>query len=291
MQIDDNEESVFQADEMNFNGNEESVLQADGVNFSYNGQMILEQVNLKISRGESIGILGENGCGKTTLLKLLAGLLVPNDGTIKLFDKDIASYKRMEIAKMISMVGQGIEPIFDFTVEETVLMGRNPHVSLFGQETKEDKAKTVEAMVLMGILDIRAESMTQLSTGELQRVFIARALVQETPILLLDEPTTALDVRHVLELVKLLKELQAQSQVTIVTVSCDINLITHLSEQVILIGDGNILANGPVNDIINPGRLYRTYGVRMIVAKGEKGISVEMPWDEIVEETSNEGEE
>jgi len=282
---------------MQVNGNEEWVLQADGVNFSYNEQMILNEVNLKISMGESIGILGENGCGKTTLLKLLAGLLIPNDGTIKLFDRDIGTYKRMEIAKMVSMVGQGIEPIFDFSVEETVLMGRNPHVPLFGQETKEDKAKTVEAMVLMGILDIRGKSMTQLSAGELQRVVIARALVQETPILLLDEPTTALDVSHVLELVKLLKELQAQSQVTIITVSHDINLITHLSEQVILIGNGNILANGPVNDIINPGRLYRTYGVRMIVTESEKGISVEMPWDEIIEEieeteeTSDEGEE
>ncbi len=276
MQLDQNRENVFEVDELSFR---------------YEEQDIFERVSLKISRGESIGILGENGCGKTTLLRLLAGLLVPTEGKIKLFDRGIGTYKRMEIAKLVAMVAQVTDPIFDFSVEECVLMGRNPHVPLFGQETREDREKAAEAMELMGILDIRDNGMTQLSAGELQRVMIARALVQETPVLLLDEPTSSLDVRHVLQLVKLLKELQAQSQVTIITVSHDINLVTHLSEHVILIGDGSILASGPVNDIINPGRLYRTYGVRMTVRQEETGITVEMPWDEIARKPTDEGED
>ena len=266
---------------MTCHGLEEMVLRVDGVSFAYEGHRVFERVNLQLSPGESIGILGENGSGKTTLLRLMAGTLVPDKGRIALYGKDIGSYRRLEIAKRISVVGQGTEPMFDFKVEEVVLMGRNPYIPLFGGEAKEDREKAIQAMERMKILASRDKPVTQLSAGEFQRVVIARALAQETPILLLDEPTSSLDVRHQIELVRLLRELREEERKTIVTVSHDINLIAHLATRAVLVGRGTILASGPVEEIIRPERLYETYGVRMLVETGERGRVIHLPWDKI----------
>jgi len=258
---------------------DEMVLQVDEVSFAYDGHQVFERVNLRLSRGESVGILGENGCGKTTLLRLMARLLEPEKGKITLYDRDIIDYRQLELAREISVVGQGIEPMFDFSVEDVVLMGRNPYIPLLGGATKGDQEKVERAMERMQILDSRDKPVTHLSAGEFQRVVIARSLAQETPILLLDEPASSLDVRHQIELVHLLRELREEEQRTIVTVSHDINLIAHLATRAVLVGRGGVLASGPVDEIICPERLYETYGVRMVVESGDEGIVIRLPWD------------
>jgi iron complex transport system ATP-binding protein len=259
------------------------VLQVNRVSFGYVGNRVLERVSLELSKGETLGLLGENGSGKTTLLRLMAGLLTPEEGTINLFGKEIETYKRMEIARKISIVGQGIESVFDFTVEEVVLMGRNPYIPLLGEESEKDREKARDAMEKMGILENKGQPVTQLSAGEIQRVFIARSLAQDTPLLLLDEPTASLDIRHQIELAELLRELRDELMRTIVIVSHDINLITHVANRVVLIGNGTFLACGPVEEIIDPERLYETYGVRMAVEEEGGNIVVKVPWDEVGE--------
>jgi iron complex transport system ATP-binding protein len=259
---------------------DEAILQVDDVSFAYDGHQVLERVDLRLSRGESVGILGENGCGKTTLLRLMARLLEPDKGKIALYDRDITDYRQLDLAREISVVGQGTESIFDFSVEDVVLMGRNPYIPLLGGATKGDREKVEQSMERMQILESRDKPVTHLSAGEFQRVLIARSLAQATPILLLDEPTSSLDVRHQIELVYLLRELLEKEEKTIVTVSHDINLIAHLASRAVLIGRGGILASGPVGEIICPERLYETYGVRMVVESGDGGMVIRLPWDE-----------
>jgi iron complex transport system ATP-binding protein len=255
------------------------ILSLNDVSFAYEGPVVLEQVSIALRRGESVGILGENGSGKSTLLRLMAGLIRPDRGEVSLFGRDIGGRRRMDIARMIAVVGQGVEPIFDFPVQEAVLMGRNPHIPLFGGEGPEDREKAEAAMERMGILEIRKHPVTGISAGELQRVMIARALAQETPILLLDEPTSALDVRHQIALVGVLRTLLAEEGRTIVTVSHDIDLIAHLCERVVLIGGRTVLADGPVDEMIHPARLYEVYGVRMEIDRGSRGVTIRIPWE------------
>lgn len=258
----------------------EPLLALGGVSFAYEDRPIFDRISLELSRGESIGILGENGSGKTTLLRLMAGILRPGIGRVALLGRAIETYRRREIARLISVVGQGSDPAFDFTVGETVMMGRHPHIPLFGEEGKGDRERVLMAMERMGIMEIRDQLVTRLSAGEWQRVIIARALAQETPILLLDEPTSSLDIRHQIELVRLLNELRRERQLAMVTVSHDIDLIVHLATRVILIAERTILADGPIVQTITPEYLSRTYDVSMTIEKGAEGIRVRMPWDQ-----------
>ncbi len=259
----------------------EYMLEAGEVSFNYAERPILESVSLTIRGGEVVGILGENGSGKTTLLRLMAGLLKPGEGKVLLHRRDIETYRRMEIAREIAVVAQSTELIFDFTVGEVVMMGRHPYIPTFGGESREDREKTIEAMERMGIQDYIAKPVTQLSAGEVQRVMIARSLAQETPILLLDEPTSSLDVRHQMELAKLLEALRSEAHLAIGIVSHDINLIAHIADRVNLLAGGRIVASGPADEIVRPDRLYETYGVRMRVEEGATGISVCLPWDDV----------
>jgi iron complex transport system ATP-binding protein len=254
-------------------------LTLNDVTFSYNGSPVLERITLRFRPGESVGILGENGSGKSTLLRLMSGIIQPDEGEVTLSGRAIGGYKRMEIARVLSMVGQGAEPVFDFPVQEAVLMGRTPHIPLFGGESREDREMTVAAMEMMGVLEIRNHPVTRISAGELQRVMIARSLAQDTPILLLDEPTASLDVKHQIELVVTLRRLLQERQKTIVTVSHDIDLISHLCHRVVLIGGKTVLADGPMEEMIRPDLLYKTYGVRMKVDRDERGIMTRLPWE------------
>ncbi len=266
-------------------GKDDPVLRIRDVSFGYEaGQRVLEGIRIGLSSGETLGILGENGSGKSTLLRLMAGLLSPEEGEIILFGREMESRKRLDIARKISIVSQNLEPMFDFPVKEVVLMGRHPYVSLLAGAGSEDRDRAGEAMEKMGILDLRDKPVTRLSAGELQRVFIARSLAQDTPILLLDEPTASLDVRHQIELVELLAELREEHHRAIAIVSHDINLITHVATRVALLGGKTLLASGPVEEIVNPERLYETYGVRMIVEESQRGIVVGLPWDKFEKE-------
>ncbi len=270
---------------MNPTERDDQVLQVREVSFGYDAdRRVLGGIRIGLSRGETLGILGENGSGKSTLLRLMAGLLSPDEGGISLFGREMDSYKRLEIARKISIISQIREPMFEFPVKEVVLMGRHPYLSLFSGAESEDRERAGDAMEKMGILDLADKSITCLSAGELQRVFIARSLAQDTPILLLDEPTASLDIRHQIELVELLAELRDERHRALAIVSHDINLITHVATRVALLGRGTLLACGPVEEIVNPERLYETYGVRMVVEESPRGIVVGLPWENFEKE-------
>jgi len=210
-----------------------SLIDVHNLSFAYRSEPILRELTFSVQSGDFLAILGPNGSGKTTLLNLLAGLLTPQSGQIRVQDKPIQDYRRVRLAGVMAMVRQSTTPAFGFTVRETVLMSRYlPTGKLF--ETPHDAHLAERAMEMTDTLRFAERPLTALSGGERQRVFIARALAQQTPVLLLDEPTSHLDLKHQIRIFELLKDLRQNENKTIVLVSHDINLIQHYADSFLL---------------------------------------------------------
>ncbi len=184
------------------------VLEARDISFSYGRNPVLQEITLECRPGEVLGILGQNGSGKTTLLRLLAGYLRPDYGTVRFRDgRDISTMATGDLARIRAVVGQSVGSYFDFPITDFVMLGRTPYLPRFGRETSHDFMIVEQALELTDTSHLQDRLVSQLSGGELQRVTIARALAQEPEILMLDEPTSHLDVRHQLEIMELLGEL------------------------------------------------------------------------------------
>ncbi len=238
------------------------MLQATDVSFAYTpGRPVLRHVTAGVPRGALAGLLGPNGCGKTTLLRLLAGLARPQTGTVTLEGRSLASYPRREAARRIAMVPQETQLAFDFTVLELVLMGRHPHVGPFALEGPRDVAIAREALAATGTAALEARPFHTLSGGEKQRVVIASALAQSPDLLLLDEPTASLDLAYQLEIAALLGRLRRDRGVTMVMATHDLNLAASLCTDLVLMRDGLVVANGPTSDVLTPPVIERVYGV------------------------------
>ena len=223
-------------------------------------------VTLAIARGAVTGLLGPNGCGKTTLLKLLAGILSPDDGTVTLEGRPLATLSRRDVARAIAVVPQETHPAFDYTVMEMVLMGRHPHVGLFQLEGPSDFAIAREALAATGTVHLADRHFMTLSGGEKQRVVIASALAQSPSILLLDEPTASLDLGYQLEVAALLRRLNRERGATIVIATHDLNLAAALCDGVVLLRDGRLLAQGPTRDVLTAAMVHQLYGVEADVS-------------------------
>jgi iron complex transport system ATP-binding protein len=193
------------------------------LDFAYGAAPILAGLDLTIASGTITGILGPNGSGKTTLVRLASGALSPTAGSIALFGSDVASLPARERARRVAVVPQETHPVFEFTVEEIVRMGRAPHLGLLGLEGPRDRMIAREAMERCEVIPLAARSFRALSGGERQRVMLARALAQEARLLLLDEPTAFLDLKHRLTVYALLGRLHRDKSLTVVVVSHDIN--------------------------------------------------------------------
>ena len=178
-------------------------LRLEAVRFSYGGPDVLDGIDLTVGKGELVGILGPNGAGKTTLVGLAPGALTPDLGSVRLFGDELTDISRRDRARRVSVVPQESRMVFDFTVREIVLMGRAPHLGLLGIERQEDLAAAEEAMSLTETDQLADQRMAELSGGEKQRALIARALAQEAPLLLLDEPTAFLDIKHRVQMYRL----------------------------------------------------------------------------------------
>ena len=199
---------------------------------------MLNGISLAIDRGEIAGIIGPNGSGKTTLLKLLSKVLKQESGSIRLMGRDLASMKHKEIARIVGVVPQGTSIAFSFTVREVVLMGRSPHLGILQMEQEADLKIADNAMGLTDTLELADRNIDELSGGECQRVIIARALAQEPKIMLLDEPTSYLDINHQLEIFDLIKRLNKERDLTVVIVSHDLNMAAEYCDRLILLKDG-----------------------------------------------------
>jgi iron complex transport system ATP-binding protein len=243
------------------------VLTIDGIDCSYGSINVLKDVNFEVKNGEFLGVLGPNGSGKTTLLRSISRVLKPKKGSILIDEKDVYTMKTVDVAKQMAVVPQSTPVTFDFTALEVVLMGRNPHMPRFKMESKEDIDIAKNSMELTRTWEFADRPVTELSGGEMQRVIIARALTQEPQILLLDEPTTHLDISNQLEIMDLIKELCVTKQLLIVAVFHDFNLAARYCDSIILLKDGKIVAVGKSDLTLTSENVKEVFNVDTIVKK------------------------
>lgn len=237
------------------------MLRAESVSFGYDGGFTLADVSVTIAAGSLTGLLGPNGCGKTTLLKVLCGVLRPRTGRVMLGDRVLPSMTRRELARRVAVVPQETHPAFDYTVMEMVLMGRHPHLSAFQLEGPADLEISHHALDATGTRHLADRNYMTLSGGEKQRVVIASALAQSTEVLLLDEPTASLDLRYQLDIASLLARLNRDRNVTMVLATHDLNLAASLCDRLVLMRAGKILAHGATTDVLSEASINQLYDV------------------------------
>jgi len=240
-------------------------LSVENVTVRAGSRTILGSLSCTVEEGDFLAIIGPNGAGKTTLLKSLCGLIPVNGGKITIFDRPLADYPRRQLATTLALVPQVLSLEFAFTVEETVLMGRAPHLSLLEREGREDYAIAHQAMAFTDVAHLAGQRLDQLSGGERQRTMIARAICQQPRIMLLDEPTAALDPSHQLRIMELLQRLRQEDKMTVVMVSHDLNLAAMYASRILLLKDGTALCGGSPGEILTPDNLWRAYGCAMHV--------------------------
>jgi len=244
-----------------------NVFKTENISHSFNGKKVLDNVSLQIGEGEFFAIAGPNGSGKTTLLKILNGILAPSSGEVFLFEKSVSKYRLKEKSKILGILPAEIEAFEDFTVKDVVLMGRSPHLKWWKDYTPfdEDIADTILAELKIEHLALRA--VGSLSSGEKQKVFIAQALCQFPKVLLLDEPTSHLDIHHQIEIFLLLDALCKEKKLTIIVVSHDINLLSRYCQKLLLLKEGSIAACGDPRQVITCENILNVYGAVSSIAQ------------------------
>ncbi len=237
----------------------------DNLHCSYGKDPILQEISFSIKTGEFFIIIGPNGSGKTTLLKVINSIIKPQRGSMELLDSPFQSYTRKALARLLALVPQEVPSDFPFTVHDVVLMGRYPHLGVFGLEKEQDQKIAKEAMEFTDILHLGTRRLSQLSGGERQRVFIARAICQEPQIILLDEPTASLDLAHQVRTMDLMEQLKNEKGITVIMVSHDINLAAMYGDRLLLLKEGKILKIGTPAEVITFAILEEAYGCVLMV--------------------------
>ncbi|HEU4344313.1 MAG TPA: ABC transporter ATP-binding protein [Candidatus Binatia bacterium] len=237
-------------------------IQTDNLTFAYKDNPVLDGVSLSVEKGEMLGILGPNGSGKTTLLKILSAVL-KGDGNVKLNGRNVIDYGKRELSRIFAVVPQESQFNFPFTVAEIVLMGRASHHSPFAFEGTRDLEVARESMQLTETASLANRYLHELSGGEKQRVMIARALAQEPEILLLDEPSAFLDLKHQIQILELMRRLNRERGVTVVAALHDVNLAAVFFPRLLMLRDGRIYRDGSPQQILTEETIYDVYGIRV----------------------------
>ena len=230
----------------------------------------VRDLDVAVGCGEMLGVIGPNGSGKSSLLKLLAGLVRPQRGTIHLFGSDLQSQTRLSLARQMAYMPQDVSFDFPFSVMDMVLMGRYPYRSgggwsLLGWERRDDVAIAHEAMAMTDVQALSDRLVGTLSAGERQRVLLARALAQQPRVLLLDEPTAHLDLNHQLEVCRILTRVHAQLGMTVILVSHDINLASQYCDRIAIMREGHLVSVGSPHEVVHARRLAEIYGCDVLV--------------------------
>lgn len=244
-------------------------LKIDEISFSYGAVDVLANVTFSVRRGEFVGIVGPNGSGKSTLLRTISNILKPRGGAVLLDGRKVSTMKNRDLAREMALVSQDTQADFEFTVGEFVLMGRYPYIQRFHKESAEDYRIARDAMEATGIIDLVERPITELSGGERQRAFIARALAQDPQILLLDEPTSHLDINHQVEVFDLLKRLKTEKGITILVVLHDLNLASQYCDSLLMLHKGSIFSCGAPYEVLTLDNIKTVYGVDVLVTKDE----------------------
>jgi iron complex transport system ATP-binding protein len=235
------------------------------VTTGYDKTDVLKGITLNISKQDFAVILGPNGAGKSTLLYSLIGYLPLRNGSITIKGKQLEHWDKKELAKVIALIPQETVMPFDYTVEEMVLMGRYPWLELMQKYSKTDLSIAVEAMQKLDLLLLKDRYYSQLSGGEKQRVLLARALAQQTEVILLDESLSQLDINHQIELMQLLSDINRTEGKCIVLVSHHINLAANVSSHLIFLKAGQLLANGSPEQVLTQARLQELFGIELLI--------------------------
>jgi iron complex transport system ATP-binding protein len=243
------------------------MLSARGLTYDYDGRQALGGVSLDAHPGTVLGIIGPNGSGKSTLLKCLGGLLAPCDGEIVLSGEPLASYGPRERARLIAGVPQDIHATLPFTCSEVVLMGRMPHLGRWGRPTREDREVARWAMEAVACRHLENRVITELSGGERQIIFLAKALAQTPRVLLLDEPTQHLDLGHQAAWFHALRQIAQERSIAVVTALHDVNLAAEFCDGLLLLVAGQAVAQGEVDAVARPENVMKAYGVSTVVTR------------------------
>lgn len=243
-------------------------LKIENVECRYGSTRVLENLSFEANRGDFIGLIGPNGSGKTTLLRSISSVLKPYVGTVFLDGRDVYSLKTKEVAKNVAVVPQDTSPsTFLFSALEIVLMGRTPHLKWLESEGERDHAIAERAMKFTNTWHLADRLFTELSGGEKQRVIIARALTQEPKVLLLDEPTSHLDINYQVEILDLIKKLREERKLTIIAVFHDLNLAARYCDYLILLNQGEIESIGAPEAVLTPENIKRVYHAEVLVKR------------------------
>jgi len=242
-----------------------SLLTINNLSGGYNKQRIIKNISLEIKKGDFLGIIGPNGSGKTTLLRLLSRVLPPQEGMILFLGQDIFKLDLKSFCQKTAFVSQDTVINFAFTVSEIVLLGRIPHLKRLQSETKLDRKKADDSMVLTDTLVLKQKMIDELSAGERQRVMIAKALAQEPVLLFLDEPTSHLDIGHQIQILDLLKKLNKESGLTIVMVLHDLNLASEYCNRILLLAEGKVFKEGPPEEVLTYQNIEQVYKTVVLV--------------------------
>ena len=239
------------------------MLAINGLRYAYESDDVVRGVSLYADKGEFVGIIGPNGCGKSTTLKCVYGALRPREGSITLDGADLLSVSPKRRAALMSVVGQENELTFDFRVEEVVAMGRSPHKRLFEPDNKDDRRIIESALASVGISEFADRGFRSLSGGEKQRVLIARAIAQQSRFMILDEPTNHLDISYQLSVFETVRGLG----VTTLAAVHDMNLASLFCDRIYVMRAGEIYASGTPDEIITPGLIGEVFGVTADIHK------------------------
>ncbi len=230
------------------------------MDFAYgSGELILKDVTIDIRNPQLISIIGPNGVGKSTLIHCMNRILTPRKGTVMVDDVNVEEYKVKELAKKMGYVPYSANDTFPLTVVDTILMGRNPHRKW--KSLHDDMQVVKEVLEMMDITPLAMRPFNELSAGQHQRVMLARGLAQEPEILLLDEPTANLDIRHQMDVIRLLKQLSVKRGIVVIMISHDLNIAAKYSDNIIMMSEGTIYAVGKPVDVITPESVKAVYGV------------------------------
>ncbi len=241
------------------------VLEARELKLAYGETVVAQRIMLSFERAEIVSIIGPNGSGKSTVLKALARLLRPAGGVVMLDGKDLNAMPAKEAARIIAVLPQGAQAPGDMTVHDLVACGRSPYRKLFDGLSAQDQEIIQRSIEATGLQPLSFRRLDTLSGGERQRAWLAMALAQQPRILMLDEPTTYLDIYHQLELMKLIVSLHKQLKITVIMVLHDLNHAVRFSHRVIAVKDGAVFAEGPVADIMTRDILRELFGVETII--------------------------
>jgi iron complex transport system ATP-binding protein len=253
-----------------------TTLYAEAVAAGYGARMVLHGCTLPIARGEVVAIVGPNGAGKSTLLRVLAGLLRPTSGSVRIDGVDIATLGRRELARRVAVVPQIFDTLFPFSVREVVGLGRTARLGVFGGASPADAAAVERAIVDLDLADLASRRIDRLSGGERQRAVLAMALAQEADVLLLDEPTVHLDPAHQVAMLRLVRELACARGLAVAAVLHDLNLAASMATRLVVIADGRVVCDGAPETVLNAELIRDVFGLGLAVVR-QNGRPIVLP--------------